>query len=78
MDELSEIARETRTDSTLVKLIHCIQYGWPTERRNVENKLKPFYTFRNELTVQNDIIFQNNHIVIPFTMQRKMLNKLHS
>ena len=74
-DELSEIARETRTDSSLVKLNHCIQHRWPAERHNVETELKPFYTFRNELIVQNDIIFKTN--IRPFTMQRKMLNKLH-
>lgn len=52
--------------------------GWPVEKRDLPDQAKPYWDYRDELTVEDDILLKGNHIVIPQSKQRFMLHKLHT
>lgn len=67
-----EIAKATTADKELQSVIKNIDNGW--EQGPFP---KPYYHFRDELTVIDGVILKNNHIVVPSVLRQDMLNKIH-
>ncbi|XP_061170331.1 uncharacterized protein K02A2.6-like [Saccostrea echinata] len=76
-DSLQEIRDETRRDRTLQDLIHVILTGWPKTVSEVKDTVRPYFNFRDELVVQDAVIFRGDRIVIPISMRQDMLCKIH-
>ena len=74
---LSELRLETQQDEEMAALHELIQSGWP-EKRNVPTNLIPFFHHREELTLEDGLIFKGDRCVVPKKMRRGMLKKLHS
>ncbi len=51
--------------------------GWPDEKQKVAKELQRYWNYRDELTIQNDIIYKCHQILIPESMQADMLSKIH-
>ena len=49
-----------QADDELVLLKHTIMQGWPKSIKQVPPVLQPFWTFREELTVENGLVFERN------------------
>ena len=39
--------------------------GWPSTIREVPSEIQPYWTFREELTMEDGIVLKGSHIVIP-------------
>ena len=70
---LAEMSRETRRDDTLSKLIEHIQDG----KWSRDEKLKPFKAVKDELSVYEGVILRGNRIVVPSSLQKKILKLSH-
>ena len=70
---LDELQQECETDKTLCKVRQCIQ-GNKWEKSDV---LKPYRQIKNELTVKDSIILKGNKIIIPTSLQDRVLNLAH-
>ena len=55
---------------------HCLG-GWP-ERHAIEPALKPYWKVQGELSVQNNLLLFQKHIVVPQSLQNETLEKLHN
>ena len=53
-----------QVDDELALLKHTIVQGWPKSIKQVPPKLQPFWTFREELTVEDGLILKGTRIVI--------------
>ena len=77
---LSSVYRNTVVDkaegSTCSKVMCYCQTGWP-EKQNLELPLSPFWNARGSLTIHDDLLLYNGHIVAPFSLQKETLNRLH-
>ena len=51
--------------------------GWPETRRQLATQLRPYWPFRDELTVDDGIIMKSDRIVIPLRARSEILAKLH-
>ena len=70
------IAKATKQDKTLKKLIKVIEQGWDTSY--IPNDLNPYYNVRDELSVQNGIIFKGDRCVIPVMMRNEIMSQIHT
>ena len=61
-ERLQLVRNETATDATLTRLGEMILNGWPDHRADTEMVLVPYY--RDELTIQDVIIYRGERIVI--------------
>lgn len=68
---------ETNKDEELTKLKNIIMTGWPTDRSRLNKCLHPYWTFKDELTVYDDVVLKNNKIIVPSRLRQEMLEKLH-
>ena len=55
-----------------------IQIGWPDQKNRVLPGTGAYYNFRDELVVQNGIIFKGERVVVAIAMTGQILRKIHS
>ena len=65
-------------DPVLQELRRTIQQGWPSTKSRVSEALHAYYDFRDELTVQNDLVFKGSLVVVPAALQREMMEACHA
>ncbi len=71
------IQKATESDDTLMELKSAIRKGWPVTKEEVSVSIREYFPFREELTLQNGLIFKGERLVIPTSMRSEMLSKLH-
>lgn len=75
---LLQIQRCTKEDEELQKLIKIIKRGWPDEKPKVDEEIRCYWDVRGELTVNFGMVWKDCRIVIPKSLRREMLKKIHS
>lgn len=73
----TKLSQATNSDETLQRLKQYIREGWPKGKEMVDSTLKPFWHFQSEIHVINDLVFKNNILIVPKSMQKEMLQKIH-
>ena len=76
--KLHQLKEETKKDPHLQQLASVITTGWPKTKQDVPAKCLPYWNYRDELSVCNDIIFKSEKVIIPKSMQQEMLHIIHS
>ena len=74
---IEKIRQETSKYVTLQHLKRIITYGWPETRRDCSKNLHMFWNYRDELSVENQMVFKGDRIVVPATLQHTILRHLH-
>ena len=76
--KLLDIKREIESDETMQQLTLMIQQGWPSSRKDVPSSLRVYFPLRDELSVEDGLIFKLNNILIPPKLRSDTLQKLHA
>ena len=58
-------------------LKHTITHGWPKTVQELPKDLQAYWTFREEMTVEDGLILKATRIVIPPGMRESILQQLH-
>ena len=77
-NSLQAIRQATQTDDELALLKHTIMTGWPANIRELPQILHPYWTFREELTIEDGLILKGTRIVIPTTKRALILTQIHN
>ena len=72
---LAKFQVETAKDESLQVLSQVIRAGWPTKTSMVPTSEQPFFKYRDEMTLQNGLIFKGTKIVVPQSLHRCMLEE---
>ena len=75
---LAEIKRETGADLTLQKLKSVVTQGWPDNRQKLEKEERSFFSVRDELPVQDGLIFGGQRADISQSLRPMIKQKLRS
>ena len=75
---LQRIRAETAKDPELSALKEVVYNGWPTTLRELPSLIRPYWTFREELSIEDSLIFKGHRIVVPQALQGEILSKLHT
>ncbi|XP_063951965.1 uncharacterized protein K02A2.6-like [Lytechinus pictus] len=76
-DRIAEIKRQTANDPTLCQLKDTLLEGWPDHKSQLPQSLTPYFGFRDELSVSDDLIFKGERLVVPKQVRHKMKEELH-
>ena len=76
--KLKAICDATEKDPTMTKLRDTIRHGWPEQRSETPQELRVYWNFREELSEAQGIILKGDKIVIPVSLRKEMLDKIHS
>ena len=77
-ERLKESQQHTEIDTQLQKLKHVIQSGWPDMKSDVSHEISIYFDIRDELTVQNGLIFKGERVIIPKSLRSDMIRRIHS
>ena len=76
-DSLHRIRLATQADDYLAILKHIIQQGWPKTVKEVPQEIQKYWTFCEELTIEDGLIIKGTCIVIPDKMREDILKQIH-
>ena len=65
----------TEVDAELQALAAIIKQGWPGRRADVSSKLQVYSPFREELSIQDGVVFMGEQIVVPSSLRQCIMNK---
>jgi len=66
------------SDESLQVLKDTIIQGWPLKRENCSPLAKPYFDFRDELSVQDGILLRGERAIVPKTLRTDMMQRVHS
>ena len=76
-DIVDRIVQETKIDNVLLELRKTVTSGWLPRRKDTPHILQQFYTHKDNITIENGLLLKDNKIIVPASMQRELLNKIH-
>ena len=72
------LVKETKSDPELVALRKVVMSGWPDEKNDVPTEVIHYWNYRDEITMQDDLMMKHDRIIIPQSLRRLVLHRIHS
>ena len=69
---------ETKNDEVLQAVKAIVQSVWPAERRELSPTAAIYYDIRDELVIQDGLLFRGDRLVVSTALRKRMLQTLHS
>ena len=76
-DRLQQIKPVSSDDPVMQALRETILQGWPESKSEVLECVLPYFDFRDELTVQDQLVFKGAQLVVPAAMRKEMMAVAH-
>ena len=76
-EKSQQFKNATKEDEELCLVRQAVQNGWPDSRSQVPKTIQKYWTFREELTFSDGLLFKNSKLVVPTKMREEMLEKIH-
>ena len=76
-EKLTQIHQATKADPLICRLRENILQGWPNTFREISKNLQPYWSYQDELSIENGILMKSGRIIISMVMQPELLQKIH-
>ena len=77
-DQISKIKAATAEDEDIKFVMGHIQKWWPKQWEEAPMSAHPYFTVRNELSIQDGLLFKGDRVVVPASLHSDMLRLLHA
>ena len=75
--KLEQIRDATANDPSLKELKDTIKSGWPETKSHTPASIQVYWNVRDELSEVEGVILKNDRILIPSSMRKEMLQRIH-
>lgn len=75
---LQQLKEESRKDTDLSALKEIIVEGWPAKQKELPAPLRVYWSFRDQLSVEDCLILNGPRIFIPKSMRGIILERIHT
>ena len=76
-DSLHNLQIATQDDDKPAILKHIIQQRWPKTIKEVPSEIQPYWTFHEELTIEDGLVLEGTGIIIPDKKREDILKLIH-
>lgn len=76
-EKLNAFRTATAGDEEMQLVMKCVQTGWPEEIRHVPPQVRKYWTFREELSCSDGLLFKCSRVVVPHSLRSDMLERVH-
>ena len=59
-------------------LKYIVQTGWPQDKHDLRKEIHPYWTFCEEVTIEDGLLLKGTHIIVSQTLCKKMNQLLHT
>ena len=77
-ERLDKGRSDTSLDAVLNQLVETIVAGWPEDVKDLPPDIRSFWSFRDQLSVENGLVLKGQQLVIPRMQQPDNLRQLHT
>ena len=77
-ERLAQLQKATEQDPVMQTLKTTTLMRWPTEREEVLVHIREFWTYRDELTLHNGVLFKNQRLIHPKALHTEVTSRIHS
>ena len=74
---LVEIKTKQQEDQVCSQVAYYCREGWPADKSKIGSDIRPFFTVREDLTVQEGLLLYRTRLVMPVELRRNILSKIH-
>ncbi|XP_048257540.1 uncharacterized protein K02A2.6-like [Haliotis rufescens] len=75
--KIQSLKEETSKDATLQALKEIILEGWPERPKQLPAPIRPYWAYRDELSIEDGLLLKGDCVIIPTSMKQEILGKLH-
>ena len=75
---LCELREAISSDETLTRLSKYIIQGFPERQRDAHHSIHPYWSFRDELSIENGLILKGKQLLIPEVLYDQYLTDIHA
>ncbi|XP_064621114.1 uncharacterized protein K02A2.6-like [Lineus longissimus] len=75
--KLEEFKSATDADPTLQSLKNTVMQGWPDDKQDVPLELTPYFPYRDEITLADNLLLKGDRLVVPETLRANLLKRIH-
>ena len=68
---------KSQSDPCLSLVMTLTNDGWPTEKVDCPAICLPYWTIKDELSVVDGVLFKGSKVVVPNSLRKEMLDKIH-
>ena len=76
-DKMTQFKRATADDEELQQVRNAVMSGWPENIKHVLPEIRKYWTFKEEITYSEGLLFKNDKLIVPESMRAEMLLKIH-
>ena len=76
-DTLQRIRTETSKDPAMAALYETVMNGWPDERKEVPEPLRLYWSYRDEISAYDGVLYKSHQVIVPTSLRPEMLKKIH-
>jgi len=73
----SNFQKATSEDEELQEVINTITEGWPSDKYLLSKRMTPYWSFLDDISCVDGLLFKSDKLVIPKSMQQEMLKKIN-
>ena len=74
---LVELRSATREDPVLNKVMQYVLSGFPVSRRDMHSQTRAYWSFRDELSIDDGILLKGTRIIVPSSLTKQFMQDLH-
>ena len=75
--KITKLQEATNADPELSALSEIVYQGWPDNQQMIPKLLRKYWSYRDELSIENGLIMKGQRIIIPKDQRPEILEKLH-
>ena len=74
---LDQFKEHTDMDEDFRLLKMYVMHGWPSAQQDCVEQLRSYYTFKEEISFIDGLLFKGNRVIVPKALRNKTLEVLH-
>ena len=72
---VDQIKQDTWKDPVLKRLMVTMVTGWSDKRKDLPKQLQPYWSFRDDLSVEDGLVLKGERVIIPSSLNNNYLPK---
>lgn len=76
-EKMEQFKKATANDGELQQVRNAVMSGWPENIKSVPPGIRKYWTFKEEITYTEGLLFKNAKLVVPCSMRAEMLQRIH-
>ncbi|XP_048248911.1 uncharacterized protein K02A2.6-like [Haliotis rufescens] len=72
-----QLKAETGRDPELVLIRQYVKHGWPQYKRDVHPEAWKYFSFRDEITECDNILFKGDKVIVPTSLRHDYMKHIH-